>query len=388
MRVVFIAKNRHQEETIANNLKEFSEQDSIAFFYSYDEAKDFLNNYIVKEQITVDLIITEDNILGKSVFDFQQEIINDKKRVYSNYDFNLSAIPLVLIVGKNQNRNAYLKYGFSEVLDNIGLDKLHLFISELLSPVKTWRRKVLDELDNLGIKFNSGSIDYSYYFSKERKRKVDTNVLSENFRRFQRSLSYEWLETNDKQIEKAIDEFIKELKIATRLNKKKDEKKFHKLFNKYPFLLKRDNYSKHWYEPSTKSHYYEPDFSLKPNFSQRTDLSIVEVKLPNEKFIKKTKFHSGPYSNILSHVFQVNDYKEYLESDEYHSLIKKVFSFVPGSVEYNILIGRLDDKTNGFSVFNRRMKQMNALNINFITYDELLDYQVKYLERVNLLKIL
>jgi hypothetical protein len=391
VRLIFISKNKYFDQTIINNLKQLSEQDSISFFYSYGEAEDFINNHIVKKQIPLDLIISENNIQHKKATEFYQAIIKDKKRTYSNYDFKFCTIPMVLIVDKNENRYAYSQFGFYDVIDNIGLDNLHHFVPEFISSVKTWRRKILDELDNLGIKFNSGRIDYTFYFSEDRKRNIPTNILSENFKKFPRKLNYDWLEENDKQIEIAIDEFIKELKTSTKLNKKKEEKKFHKLFNKYPFLIKRDNYSDHWYEPRlyyNNAEYYEPDYSLKPNFSQRTDLSILEVKLPNEAFIKKTKFHPKPYNNIFSHIIQVNDYKDYLESDEYHTAIKKVFGFVPESIEYNILIGRLDDKTSSFSIFNKRMKQIDSLHINFITYDELLDYQVKYLERTKLLKIM
>jgi hypothetical protein len=103
---------------------------------------------------------------------------------------------------------------------------------------------------------------------------------------------------------------------------------------------------------------------------------------------RKKKFHPTQYQNIIEHICQVNDYKDYLESDEYHSLIKKTFGFFPDSIEYNILIGRLDDKKNSLSIFNTRLRQLNAMHINFITYDELLDYQVKYLERMEMLKIL
>jgi hypothetical protein len=283
-----------------------------------------------------------------------------------------------------------LGYGFSDVINNLGVENLFRFVPEIRSVVKSWRKSVLDELDNLGIKFNSGKIDYEYYFSTERKRDVDTKILSENFKRFPRKLNYDWLLANEKQIEQAIDEYIKELKRATRLNKKKGEKKFHKLFNKYPFLIRRDNYDKHWYQPKLyyeEKKYYEPDFTLQPNFKQNVDLSLLEVKLPNEGFIKKKDFHPNPYNRIIEHIFQVNDYKEYLESEEYLKEIKKVFGYIPESIEYNILVGRLDDKTSSLKIFNKRMKQMGALHINFITYDELYGYQVKFLQRMQLLRI-
>ena len=390
MRIIFISKSHFNEETIRNNLRNLSEKDSIKFLYSFDEAHRFVDEQIVKHQIPVDLIITEDNIDYQRATTFQYHLKADKERMYSNRDFKLSSVPVILIVDESENKRAFADDGFSDTIDDIGLDRLHKFIPEMISSVKGWRRQVLDELDNLGIRNNSGSIDYGYFFSTKRKRNVEAKVLSTSFRKFPRELRYEWITFNEEQIERAVDEYIKEVKRASRLNKKNDEKKFHKLFNKYGFLLKRDNYNKHWYEPRlyyNEENFWEPDYALQPNFNHQTDLSIVEIKLPNEKFIKKNKFHPKPYQKILDHIFQVNDYKEYLESDEFQETIRRTFGFVPSKVEYNILIGRLDDKMSDLSVFNNRMKQMNALHINFITYDELLDYQVKFMERMKLLNV-
>ena len=333
----------------------------------------------------------ENNIQNKRGSNFVHRIRYDNERTYSNLDFQFHSVPINLIAASGENTNAFLKEPFFKVLENVDFNNLHLYIPEFSSSVKIWRKGVLDEMDNLGIRYNSGEVDYSYYFSTERKKNVNTKILSENFKKFPRILNYDWLKNNDRKIEIAIDLFVKELKKATRLNRKRAEKKFHKLFNKFPFFLKRDNYSNYWHEPRfyyNDKEYYEPDFGLKPNFNQKTDLSILEIKLPNEGFIKKTKFHRKPYSTIIDHIFQVNDYKEYLESDEYLSNIKKVFGFVPESIDYNILIGRLDDKMADLSVFNKRLRQINSTHINFVSYDELLEYQVKYLERIKMLKIL
>lgn len=112
MRLIFIAKNKYYEETVVNNLKQLSEQDSITFFYSYEEAEGFINNHIVKNQIPLDLIISENNIHYKKATEFYQTIIKDNKRTYSNYDFKFCSIPMLLIVDKNENRSAYSSMAF------------------------------------------------------------------------------------------------------------------------------------------------------------------------------------------------------------------------------------------------------------------------------------
>ena len=77
----------------------------------------------------------------------------------------------------------------------------------------------------------------------------------------------------------------------------------------------------------------------------------------------------------------------WMESEEYFRTIEKVFGFVPDAVEYNILMGSSEDKNENLQIFNNRMKQIQSTHINFITYDDLLEYQVKYLERMKILEI-
>jgi hypothetical protein len=389
LRILFISKDNYYDDVIRNNLKDISERDSIIIFHDYKDAEDFIDNNIIRHQMALDIVITENNIHYQDAKEFFQKIILDKIRTFSNRDFKFSSIPTILFTDPNENKNSFMGIGFDNVISDIGLNKLHLFKPDIINSVKAWRRRVLDELDNSGIRYNSGNIDFSYLLSKEKRRNISTNILSDNFILFPRKLDYEWLITNEKQIEIAIDNFIKELKRSKEYNKR-NEKRFHKLFNKFPLLIKRDNYVKHWYELRLnyeENKYFEPDYSLLPNFNQQTDLSILEIKLPNEKFIKKTKFHPNLYGKIFDYITQVNDYKDYLESEKYFENIIKKFGFLSDKIEYNILIGREDDKNENFKLFNKRIEQIHATHINFITYDELLEYQVKYLERMNILKI-
>lgn len=319
MRILFILKDFSQRKTIRKELAELSEQDSIYFVYNYGQAKDFILKNIIASQLPLDLIITQNNINGLSAIDFYANITKDKSATYSKGDFNFHTIPVVLIVDKDENKNAFLNYGFADVLDNIGLENLYRFNQEFINAVKDWRRHVLDELDNLGIKFNSGKIDPKYLFSKERKRNVDVRILSQNFVLLKRRLDYLWLAANERQIEIAIDKLIKELKRSSHLNKKREEMRYHDLINKYPSLIERDNYSRHWYDARLQkenNEYYKPDYSLLPNFNQQTDLSILEIKLPNEGFIKSTSFHPPLKAGLIHHTTQVNNYKDYLESEQ------------------------------------------------------------------------
>lgn len=347
MRILFLGDNREDEDIYRNFLGSIAEKDSIYFVYSCSEVVDFINNKTVRLQQELDLIILncqKDPLIEQ---DFGSFINKDQERTYSNRNFNLTRIPILLIIDKTKDKAFYTKYGFSNVLLDPGVDNFHKYQKETIHAIKTWRKKVVDEMDNLGIKFNSGYIDYSYYFESKVNSRMDTEILSESFKSFPRKLNYYWLEINKQQIENAIDEYITLLKRTHRKNKKQEELLYHSFFNENLHFLERDNFSNTWHEPKLElpnNRGYNPDYTLKPNFNYQTDLSLIEVKLPNEGFLKGKNFHPTLLARIIGHLTQVNDYKEYLEDRDYREFINKKFGFVPNRIDYGILVGRSVDR--------------------------------------------
>jgi len=389
MRILFVSKDKLTDDITRNALSKLAEKESIYFVHTYEEADDFINRRVVSQQESLDLIICHNSIENKLALDFRKKLIADSNRTYSNRDFNLDKIPVILLIDPTENIDFYFRQGFSFLLSDFGAEELAKHIRELMNPIKAWRKSVLDELDNLGIKFNSGVVDYSYYFRKIRKYQ-NTRILSESFQLIPRKLSYYWLDQNQRQIESAIDEFIVLLKQTHRSNKKREEKLYHKFFNRNKSFLLRDNYSRSWYEqklPLSKNKSYEPDYSLKPNMNYETDLSILEVKLPNESFVKQRAFHPNMYSKLFDHLGQINDYKDYLESEAYQEILKKQFGWLPKRIEYKLLIGRQDDKDEHQDILKKRMRHFGQNHIYLMTYDELKEYQVKFLDRMNLLEV-
>lgn len=389
MRILFISHSYLEEINYRRSLSFLAEKDSIYFVYSIISAYDFINNIIEKKQEPLDLIILHNNVEKYQEDDFLNFIRNNK-RTYSKRDFNLCEIPLILILSQTKNISLYKQKRYSDVFFDLGPEKLPIYSKEIISVIKSWRKIILDELDNLGIQLNSGDIDYSYFFQNPKEKKTDTKIISENFKRFPRILNYEWLQSNQKQIEISIDRFIKLLRRSSQLNKKKEEKLYHKFFKLYPNFLRRDNYSKTWYEVQLRydiNKSYKPDFTLRPNFNYQTDLSLIEVKLPNEGLVKSKSFHQNLYASLFDHLGQVNDYKDFLESDKFLEQINKRFGYIPKRVTYNLLIGREDDKEDNLEIITKRMRQFDQTHIHLMTYDELLEYQVQFMLKMDILEI-
>ena len=388
MRILFISKSKYNEDRIRGELSNLCEGQSLKFCYDFEDAKDYINNDVVKFQNPLDLIITDSTVAFKNVADFRDFIRFDYKRTYSKRDFNFNLIPLAVIVESNLNKSAF--HEFDVVIDDLGAEKLSLFVQDFSLAIKSWRKRVLEELDTIGIRFNSGIIDYTYYFKDRRTRFQPTKVLSENFKLFPRKLRYYWLDYDKREVEIAIDEFIKMLKRSRSIGKKGEEKMFHFFFNRNKSFLLRDAYSRFWYEAKlmkNETEYEEPDYILKPNVTHETDLSLLEVKLPNEAFMTRKKRHKSPRAKLIQHIIQVNDYKDYLESDEYLSEINNVFGYIPKRINYNILIGRNESKQEHIHELNKTMRQLGQGELNLMTYDELMEYQVKFLDRMDLLNI-
>lgn len=389
MRILFILENPFAVDVARNALASFAEPDSIYFVHNFKDAREYIEKQVVEKQSALDLVITQHEIWGEQALDFKRMLISSPKQIYSHFDFNLDKLPVVLLLPESENLAFYEKQGFSDFLHYSGEEELHKIIPTFRSEVKKWRRRVVDEMDNLGIRYNSGFVDYTYYFEKVMSY-VDTKILSENFKLIPRKLNYYWLADNKRQIEKAIDEYIKLLKRTHRQNKLKEEKLYHKFFNENSFFLKRDNYTKSWYEQRlhyNAKNYHEPDYSLQPNTNYQTDLNILEVKLPNEGFVKKTTFHPNLYSRVFGHLGQINDYKEYLESEQYDDIIRAKYGWRPNKISFHLLMGRKQDKDDNLEVIEKRIRHFSQGHIYLMTYDELLEYQVKYLERVGLLEI-
>jgi len=388
MRILFISNDKNKEASRRKQLEVLSERWSLLFVYSITEAENYIKHEIIgSKQKGLDLIIADHLIGIESSTKFFETIRFNIQNTYSRRDFNFREIPTSIIFNSRRQAITYYTDSWSQNSFNQNKEEI-LPIKQYIDQIKNWRRQVFEEMQNLGIRLNNGKINYEKFFEPSRRFKTDTKILTTNFKMVPRILRYTWLEDDIEQIKIIIDKFIRKLKRSMR-SKKREEKKYHKFFNENLSLIKRDSYSQHFYEPKlyyTKKRSVEPDYVLKPQMTFETELSILEVKLPNELIVKKKKSHQSLRSSFIDHICQVNDYAEYLEAREHRSEISRVFGFVPEKIDYNILIGRDDHREENEYIISKRMGEYKR-NINIITYDDLKNYQIKYLERLEMLQI-
>jgi len=389
MKILFIHKHLWHVDVLRNGLAALAEQDSIHFCQSYENAEAFINNGTIGEQDHLDLNICENNIDGLSAVEFYNRITKDTDRTFSDGNFYFHTIPVVLIVDEGENNQAFRAHGFADVLNNIALENLYLYSYEPASVIKEWRRRLFGDLSNIGIPFERGQLQYHYTLPERKRQGRYTRILSDAYKTAPSRLLYDWIVNDERQFAIAIGKLEKEMKRARRLGIR-DEKCFSDLLDQYPALIKRDNFSTHWHESVLRrdgNESYRLDFTLKPNFSQLADLSVLELKLPQDRIIVSRNFHPTFSKPLVQNLSQVNDYRRYMKDGKNFREIKDAFDFVPQKVDYTILVGHQEEKEEYLETFNLRNQDFNAGGTHITTYDEFVQTDIDYLARRDLLSI-
>jgi hypothetical protein len=180
--------------------------------------------------------------------------------------------------------------------------------------------------------------------------------------------------------------------VRTRKFRIKDEKLIHKFLKENPNFLLRESYSNYYYEeqlyyPNTLK-YIEPDFILKPkSYIIGSKTEIFEVKLPFEGIIKKRKQHQNPYTSFWDYLGQVKDYQDYFKMKEVQAEIIKKLGYLPHNYNYVLLVGGKDHKEENLEILKLRSRQFHFEDINILTYEELLEYQIRFIQREKIIGI-
>lgn len=352
------------------------------------EADAFIARELVTHQKQLDVIIMdlfEDE--RRSARDFCYDLRSDHRHTYSEYNFKVSSIPIVLMFPGRINREQYLNFGFDEIVDT----SFDTFYSTLLSVtkdvVKKWRNIVYDDLELL--KVGQKQIFTKADYNTQRSKSEITKILSEYYVRKQSRLTLPWFQRDHYRLEEGLELFVRKIKEAEN-SAKKEEKKFHQVINAYDELLLRGSYSHYFYEPhfpKTLNHDIAiPDYILRHYYSDR-EIEVMEFKTPNEKFYRKTDFHPTVRNKIFTHVGQVKDYKDYLEDPKNEEHLQTQLGLNPIKVHYNLVIGRRDDFMLNHTLYERRARHFNLNDVNIVTFDDLVEFGERYYNEMATLSV-
>jgi hypothetical protein len=157
----------------------------------------------------------------------------------------------------------------------------------------------------------------------------------------------------------------------------KPETVFQRFFEKNPHLIQRDVFDKHWAKPTLRlpgetGRSYQPDFVLRPRVGANlgTKWEILDLKLPNDPLLTAGNFHPAFSQKLTKAVQQLRNYREYFSRVDTKDELLARFGYQPTHPRVAVLIGRRD-RSEGLD----HAQGSAALDVNIITYDEIVEFE-------------
>jgi hypothetical protein len=377
------------------------EKNELIFCTTFDQSKSFLINFLENKKQHIDLIITNDSSeesidsLKSLEFCFLK---NSLVSSYSYDNFRICSIPIILYSTISSSLyNPNLKFDSVVRKNQNGNHKY--FLLECENCIKNWRRSLLDDLNVLGInRTDLQNLKKSKKYKKHHKIHIlgkeetyfltKTSIVSTSYINRPGVLMYDWLLINQNVIEKAILEFNNTYKNHLKYDSKNNERTIlHDFFNKNQLILLRDaykdlEYEKNLNEVNSKSS-EECDFILKTEYPEFLNTTFFEVKKEDVRFYVKKHTKRPQFSaDFFSHLKQIYGYKEFAENPINQPELKKKLGYETNKFDFLLLAGRNDEKQEMKDLFSKDINQMFN-QIEVITYEELEEINVEYLDKFN-----
>lgn len=365
-------------------------KEDITVRHTVNSAKDFLTDTIIAKQKHLDFII-----MDYTTTSFQEEInqladwLRSTKESYSIRNFKLSAIPFFIMNNDMITNEDYYNSWFTSDSKRSNYhngivekpsDYRRIGVSNniLANGLDSWLDKLKSDLDDLDID-SQGKFLLDFKVLERRSYKL--RVLSDQFHHNTKRLDYIWVGNSTNIVEATGENILKMLRQYENNRSHRKEKDIHKLLTANAHLLKGEDYykslyEKHFYYTKGKK-YVESDFiNFKHDYSLAKD-EIFEVKLPNERFVTKTKIprilkQAQRYFNQVG-----NKYNNYFSSEINQEEIAKrlknegidTFSL---DFKLSLLMGREDDREGNQELINKGLIY-GQKRVKLITYDNLID---------------
>lgn len=164
------------------------------------------------------------------------------------------------------------------------------------------------------------------------------------------------------------------------LNRGASETEMHRFFEEHPAILMQArmgipiSHQPRFVRPKDN----RPDFAFSSILGTSSDntIALMELKGPSEPTLTRG-FHPGFAARVHRAIDQLKDYEGYLRDPANIPAIMRAFGFLPESSNLAVLIGRSPQKSEE-EVWGRRQQE---LDVEIVTYDEILEVQKKQLER-------
>jgi len=381
------------------------EDNELIFTTTFESSREFIETHLEKKKLHIDLIVTNDSLEESSNALKSSELCflkNNLTTSFSKGNFRISSIPIILY-SKNETKSLQFQNNFNSIIKKNEYGEHGYFVRECERVIKEWRKLLYSDMETLGVKVEQlPDFVNSDYFKKYYFRNVSSNSdlyfahktksVSTEFIKLPKLLNYDWVVLNNQEIEKAILRYIETYKNHVNYNRKNGERAIlHEFFNRNRTILLRDTYSDMEYELNLNelkaNNSEECDFILKTEYPDFLNTTFFEVKKEDVTFyVKKKTKRPQISSEFLSHLQQVWGYKQYTENPHHKVELNSKLKYPTNNFDFVLLAGRLEEKEEMKDVFESHVNRMFE-GIKVITYEELEEVNINYLDRFNRLTI-
>lgn len=169
--------------------------------------------------------------------------------------------------------------------------------------------------------------------------------------------------------------------VVAKVERIKPETVFQRLFEKYPHLIYRNRFDAHFAKPAFRDprtgKLIQPDFVLAPQVRREHGPAweILDLKLPRETLLTSRRFHPDFSQKVHHAIRQLNNYRKTLAREDMRDEIVQRLGFQPLNARAAVLIGRRREEDD--EVLSSLNDPVN--NVELITYDDILDFEVSRL---------
>ncbi len=167
------------------------------------------------------------------------------------------------------------------------------------------------------------------------------------------------------------------------INRNANEQEMQRFFEEHPAILMQARLGVPIAHPSLSAPSPNTlDFAITPILGAQDGgaVDLLELKGPNAPLLNNLRLHKGLSTALHKAVDQVRDYGRLLSHPLNAIRLIKQLGYIPSSPKFAVLIGRDQADDAREEIFRRREEEL--IDVKVITYDEILEGQVKQIGRI------
>jgi Shedu protein SduA, C-terminal len=253
----------------------------------------------------------------------------------------------------------------------------------LKTAIRQWRADFFEELERIGYAVTIGNDGRHHVGHALVRRKKDSEFLHSSASVEQLRRDHVYIASSDVLEDarplKELEFLLDHCEAMASKARTKPEELLQRFFEKYPRMIYRNNYRRHWSKPRLEipeGGSYIPDFVMEPAVANRfgPNWEILDLKLPSVPLLERRKFHRNLSGSVVHAIKQLHDYREHFNRKDVKADLEQKFGIAPTNPHLAVIIGRRPSEEDG-AILAEAQGKHPALDVELLTYDDVLDFE-------------